>query len=258
MANLMDPDSLKAQVMVLAAGRGERMRPLTDHTPKPLLKVQNTCLIEWVLQGLQKHGYTNVLINTAWLGQNIRRQLGASFTAPTSHAHAPMQVVYSSEELDFGAALETAGGIVRALPLLSDPFWVVAADVYCPSFDFDPVHLSALQDSPFLGHIWLVENPPHHPQGDFCKDANGLATLPSSVEAFERTETLTFSTIGIYKHAFFQTFASGLPFGNPSGIKAPLGPVLKRGIQAQSLLASYFSGPWTDVGTPERLAMLNS
>jgi MurNAc alpha-1-phosphate uridylyltransferase len=261
MANLMDSDSLKAQAMVLAAGRGERMRPLTDHTPKPLLKVKDTCLIEWTLQGLQKHGYTKVLINTAWLGQSIRRQLGTSYSASTSHVHAPMQLVYSSEELDFGAALETAGGIVRALPLLSDPFWVVAADVYCPSFDFDPVHLTALQNSPFLGQIWLVKNPPHHPQGDFCKDAKGLAALPRSLdalEAFEPTETLTFSTIGIYKHSFFQTFASELAVGNPLGIKAPLGPVLKRGIQAQSLLASNFREAWTDVGTPERLAMLNS
>jgi len=257
MANFLDADPLKAQVLVLAAGRGERMRPLTEHTPKPLLKVKDCSLIEWTLKGLQTNGYANVLINTAWLGEHIRQALGSSFIAANAQGSRPMQLSYSAEDLDFGAALETAGGIVRALPQLSDPFWVVAADVYCPSFRFDSSYLTALKASAYLGHIWLVDNPPHHPKGDFCKDANGVATLSRPWEPNEQTDTLTFSTIGVYKHAFFETFASEIPFGNSPGIKAPLGPILKRAIQAQRVLASKFSGQWVDVGTPERLALLN-
>jgi len=248
---------MKAQVLVLAAGRGERMRPLTDHTPKPLLKVSDNSLIEWTLKGLHSSGYAKVLINTAWLGEQIRHALGTSFTPSQAQGATPMQLAYSAEDVDFGSALETAGGIVRALPQLSDPFWVVAADIFCPSFRFDSSYLSALKASAFLGHLWLVDNPPHHPQGDFCTDSTGMATLSRSLSPFEPSHSLTFSTIGVYKHAFFETFASEIPFGNPHGIQAPLGPILKRAIKAQSVLASQLSGQWVDVGTPERLALLN-
>ena len=247
----------KAQAMVLAAGRGERMRPLTEHTPKPLLKVHNKALIEWTLQALQAQGYCDVLINTAWLGEQIRETLGNTFSASPLLAQAPLHLQYSCEDLDFGGALETAGGIVRALPFLSDPFWVVAADVYCPSFDFAPSFMTSLNASAQLGHIWLVDNPPHHPKGDFCRDSNGLAALPGDSTLSERGPSLTFSTIGLYKHAFFKTYAQEIPFANPLGMKSALGPILKNAIKNRALLASEFEGQWVDVGTPERLALLN-
>lgn len=246
---------MKSQVMVLAAGRGERMRPLSDSVPKPLLKVQGTCLIEWTLQRLQAAGYKKVLINTAWLGEQVRQFLGASFTH--SPFLEPLELEYSNEDLDFGHALETAGGIVRALPRLADPFWVVAADAFCPQFEFDQRHLSELQTSRFLGHLWLVNNPSHHPQGDFYLASNGLASLAPSPEVTLRSPSLTFSTIGIYKHAFFNTYASELQALNPQGQRLALGPLLKTAIKDQTLLASHYQGPWVDVGTPERLAHLN-
>ena len=247
----------KAQVMVLAAGRGERMRPLTEHTPKPLLKVHNKALIEWTLQAFQAQGYTSVLINTAWLGAQIRETLGSAFSASHLLAQSPLQIQYSCEDLDFGAALETAGGIVRALPFLSDPFWVVAADAFCPSFDFAPSLMTALKACAQLGHIWLVDNPPHHPKGDFCRDSNGLAAMPACSSVDPVSPSLTFSTIALYKHAFFETYARDIPFANPTGVKLPLGPLLKNAIKDRALLASQFNGQWVDVGTPERLALLN-
>jgi MurNAc alpha-1-phosphate uridylyltransferase len=234
------------------------MRPLTEHTPKPLLKVHNKALIEWTLEALQAQGYSNILINTAWLGSQIREALGNSFSAAHLHAQAPVHLQYSCEDLDFGGALETAGGIVRALPFLSDPFWVVAADAYCPSFEFAPAFMTSLKACAQLGHIWLVNNPPHHPKGDFCRASNGLASLPPDSPHHGMSPSLTFSTIGLYKHAFFQTYAPEIPVSNPVGLTLPLGPILKRAIKDQALLASQFEGQWVDVGTPERLALLNS
>jgi len=254
--NHTNPDNgMKSQVMVLAAGRGERMRPLSDVHPKPLLKVQGTPLIEWTLARLQSAGYRSAVINTAWLGQQIREALGNAFSA--SSTQASLHLVYSNEDLDFGGALETAGGIVRALPFLSDPFWVVAADAFCPHFDFDAAHLRELQASSALAHLWLVDNPSHHPLGDFGLETNGLASLPEQGRGTVSKDTLTFSTIGIYKHSFFETYAREIPPTNPLGEKLALGPLLKSAIKDQQVRASHFRGQWVDVGTPERLALLN-
>jgi MurNAc alpha-1-phosphate uridylyltransferase len=257
MTHTLTKDRMKSQVMVLAAGRGERMRPLSDVHPKPLLKVQGTRLIEWTLKRLQSAGYAHALINTAWLGEQVRETLGTAFTA--SPSLSPLELMYSNEDVDFGGALETAGGIVRALPHLSDPFWVVAADAFCPDFDFNAARLSELQAGDPLAHLWLVDNPSHHPKGDFCLSENGLASLPESANGTGLTHqpTLTFSTIGIYKHAFFKTYAPEIPDANPLGVKLALGPLLKRAIKDQQVLATHYHGPWVDVGTPERLALLN-
>jgi len=255
MALVHPPEPIKSQVMILAAGRGERMRPLTDAQPKPLLRVANVPLIEWTLRSLLASGYSRALINTAWLGAQIREHLGTSFSTPKA-PHA-MNLHFSNEDLDFGEALETAGGILRALPFLSDPFWVVAADAFCPSFVFDPGLLSGLEASDHLGHLWLVDNPAHNPLGDFCIDEQGLLGLPSSLETDLAKDTLTFSTIGIYKHAFFKRYASEISSSNPQGHKLALGPILRKAASDKTLLASRFTGTWVDVGTPERLAQLN-
>ena len=231
------------------------MRPLSDVHPKPLLKVQGTPLIEWTLARLQAAHYTDAMINTAWLGEQVRGTLGSTFNS--SPSLPPLNLWFSNEDVDFGGALETAGGILRALPYLADPFWVVAADAFCPHFDFDAARLSELQASEQLAHLWFVNNPSHHPNGDFCLEANGFASLPETINGKPSQPTLTFSTIGIYKHAFFESYAAEIPPSNPMGKKLPLGPLLKLAIKDHQVKASHYPGQWVDVGTPERLALLN-
>jgi MurNAc alpha-1-phosphate uridylyltransferase len=158
----------RAAALVLAAGRGERMRPLTDTCPKPLLPVQGQPLMQWHLQALARAGCANVVVNTAWLGEQIEQAFGA-VTPWGSH------ITYSHEGRDFGGALETAGGIARALPHLADVFWVVAGDVYMPGFPFERAALERFTASAALAHLYLVPNPPHNPRGDFGLSAQGLA-----------------------------------------------------------------------------------
>uniref|UniRef100_UPI0034D48014 sugar phosphate nucleotidyltransferase n=1 Tax=Comamonas aquatica TaxID=225991 RepID=UPI0034D48014 len=147
--------------MLLAAGRGERMRPLTDTTPKPLLTVQGRALLDWHLGALQRDGVRQVLVNTAWLGAQIPAHLDAIWPAQG------LQLQYSHEQDDFGQALETAGGIARAVPRLGAAFWLAAGDVYAPDFVFDADQAQAFAASDDLAHVWLVPNPAHHPGGDF-------------------------------------------------------------------------------------------
>ncbi|HEX5805773.1 MAG TPA: nucleotidyltransferase family protein [Macromonas sp.] len=238
---------LPAQAIVLAAGRGERMRPLTDHSPKPLLPVQGKPLLAWHLAALAHSGVRQAVINTAWLEEQIPDYFGDQTEG--------MALRYSLEGRDFGGALETAGGIARALPGLADVFWVVAGDVYTPDFPFDPAALQRLAASPLLAHLWLVPNPAHHPQGDFGLSAQGLAlNLPAEHPGPRHT----YSTIGVYKRAFFEAPLCDIPAGNPQGVKAALGPLLRRAMDQGLVSAELYSGRWTDVGTPERLAQLNS
>ena len=126
------------KAMILAAGRGERMRPLTDHTPKPLLPVRGKPLIQHHMEALKAGGVDRVVVNTAWLGEQIPAHFGMTFTSETAQAQHTLSITYSQEALDFGKALETAGGISRALPLLDDVFWVLAGDVFAPDFIFSP------------------------------------------------------------------------------------------------------------------------
>ncbi|WP_101048321.1 nucleotidyltransferase family protein [Macromonas nakdongensis] len=250
-----------AQALLLAAGRGERMRPLTDTTPKPLLAVQGKPLMQWHLEALARGGVRHVCINTAWLGEQIPAQFGASFTpgltAWDGTGPAPQLALhYSMEGQDFGGALETAGGIVRALPRLDDVFWLLAGDVFAPEFVFSHAVRAAFARSPLLAHIWLVPNPDHHPQGDF-----GVAVLPGGrLLAHNGADAPkhTYSTIGLYKKAFFAQPWCPIAAGNPQGVAAPLGPMLRAAIDAGQVGASVYPDRWVDVGTPERLAALNA
>jgi len=233
-----------ARAMVLAAGRGERMRPLTDATPKPLLDVRGKPLMQWPLEALAAGGISSVVVNTAWLGEQIEARFGSGGSALPS-------IAYSHEGRDFGGALETAGGIVRALPMLDDVFWVAAGDVYAPDFVFSDAAVTRFVASGALAHLWLVPNPSHNPKGDFGIAADGLALN-------EASERLTFSTIALYRAAFFVQPNGELPPGNPQGTKAALAPLLRRAIEKAQVSAERYLGSWTDVGTPERLAALNA
>lgn len=233
----------KASAMILAAGRGERMRPLTDSCPKPLLPVRGKALIAWHVDALARGGFDRLLVNTDWLGE----QIPAYFSA---RAGAAPSIAYSEEGRDFGGALETAGGIARALPRLEDVFWVLAGDVFVPDFEFTQDAVRQFEAGGKLAHLWLVPNPPHNPRGDFGLDADGLAlNLPADSAAPRHT----FSTIALYRRAFFD----GLPSGNPGGLKVPLAPLLRSAMDNRQVGASLYAGAWTDVGTPARLAELN-
>jgi MurNAc alpha-1-phosphate uridylyltransferase len=239
--------------MILAAGRGERMRPLTDHTPKPMLAVRGKPLMQWPMEGLVRAGFDHIVINTAWLGERIQAHYGRA--APLAGA-GMASLRYSNEEQDFGYALETAGGISRALPQLADIFWVVAGDVFVPEFQFEAQAVERFTASGHLAHIWLVPNPPHNPLGDFGLSPEGLALnvpkKPSSQALY------TFSTIALYRRAFFDTPYCDIVPGNPQGTAAPLAPLLRAAMNCGQVGAILYTGPWTDVGTPERLAQLNA
>jgi len=238
-----------AQALLLAAGRGERMRPLTDHVPKPLLVVQGKALLRWHLEGLQRAGVRSVVINTAWLEAQFAHNPGPLFEAPPL---PPVEIRYSREGHDFGGALETAGGIVRVLPQLAPVFWVAAGDVYAPDFVFSADDLARFAAGSALAHIWLVPNPPHNLRGDFGLSETGVAL---NLAAGDSAPRFTFSTIALYKRAFFAD--CGIAPGNPDGVKAPLAPLLRRGMDNGYVTATLYAGTWVDVGTPARLAELN-
>jgi N-acetyl-alpha-D-muramate 1-phosphate uridylyltransferase len=231
--------------MLLAAGRGMRMRPLTDHTPKPLLDVQGKPLMVWLLEALQRGGFTRVVVNTAWLGEQIEERCTG-----WAQERPGVEIVFSHEGQDFGYALETAGGISRALPWLGDVFWVLAGDVYAPDFVFTQDCVDRFVASDCLAHLWLVPNPPQHPQGDFGLDANGRVRNSAD-------EQFTYSTIGLYRRELFEPPGCEVLPGNPQGTAEPLAPLLRRAIDARRVSAELYTGAWTDVGTPERLNALN-
>ena len=247
----------KANAMILAAGRGERMRPLTDHTPKPLLSVRGKPLMQWPMEGLVRAGFGRILINTAWLGERIQGQYGSA--APLAGA-GMAHLSYSNEAQDFGYALETAGGISRALPHLAEVFWVVAGDVFVPEFKFEALAVRQFTASKQLAHLWLVPNPPHNPLGDFGLSGQGLAlNLPKEQAGSQSAQPrYTFSTIALYRRAFFDMPHCDIVPGNPQGTAAPLAPLLRAAMDQGLVSATLYTGPWTDVGTPERLAQLNA
>ena len=248
--------------MILAAGRGERMRPLTDATPKPLLSVQGQPLLRWHVEALARAGFTQLHINTAWLGEQIPSHFGPQ---PTSMLGVPLQISYSHEGLDFGGALETAGGIARLLPHLSDVFWVLAGDVYVPGFTFQPDTVAAFAQSNKLAHLFLVPNPAHNLKGDFglgvpqTEIGNAIGVQAClNLPPEHPGPRYTYSTIGLYKRALFESPWCDIPAGNPHGVKAALAPLLRRAMDAGLVSAELYTGAWTDVGTPERLAQLNT
>jgi MurNAc alpha-1-phosphate uridylyltransferase len=246
-SHAMKPIPPLATAMILAAGRGERMRPLTDTCPKPMLVVRGKPLIQWHVEALALQGNRDMVVNTAWLGSHIQHGLedGSGFKT---------QINYSHEGNDFGHALETAGGIIRALPMLADSFWIVAGDVFSPSFVFSKSAYNAFAASNMQAHLWLVPNPPHNLGGDFGLSDDGLAlNLPKDSLALK----WTYSTIGLYKKSFFDEVLTGIPAGNPHGIRAALAPLLRTAMDKGCVSAEIYTGDWTDVGTPERLRELN-
>ncbi len=247
---------MKACAMVLAAGRGERMRPLTDDTPKPLLRARGKPLLQWPIEALARGGVGSVVVNTAWLGEQIEQCFGQEFVLPgqTSGdlpASGPgrVAITYSREAADFGGALETAGGIIRALPLLDDVFWLLAGDVFSPGFVFAQDAFARFAASGKLAHIWLVPNPQHHPGGDFGLEC-GLAVNTADVQ-------FTYSTIGLYRQALFAPPYCDIAPGNPRGQLAALAPLLRAAMDHGLVSAELFRGDWADVGTPQRLELLN-
>lgn len=213
--------------MILAAGRGERMRPLTDDCPKPLLSAGGRPLIDWHLGALAQAGFSRVVINTAWRGERLRAYVG------DGHAWG-LDVRYSDEG---DRALETAGGIAHALPLLGpQPFVVINGDIHT-DFPFERLRLPAGR----LAHLVLVDNPPQHPGGDFALD--GSRVTP------EADARLTFAGIGVYRPALF----SGL---SPEPLR--LAPILRRAIAAGLVSGEHYGGAWHDIGTPARLHELDA
>jgi MurNAc alpha-1-phosphate uridylyltransferase len=220
--------------MILAAGRGERMRPLTDSAPKPLLEVGGKPLIAWHLERLAQAGLRDVVINHAWLGERIVAALGDG-------SRWGMRIRYSAEP----QALETAGGIVQALPLLgAAPFLVINGDIWC---DWNPSRardaLRRLDETGADAWLLLVDNPPQHPRGDFALLADGRA-------ADAGISRLTFAGIGVYRPALFDGLAAGRP--------APLAPLLRQAMARGAVQAHRHAGRWVDVGTPERLRALDA
>lgn len=226
--------------MILAAGRGERMRPLTDTCPKPLLPLKGKPLMGYHLDAFAHGGFRDVVVNTAWLGEQIEDHYG-------HETPEGVRIVYSHEGKDFGGALETAGGIARALPLLDEVFWIVAGDVYMPHFLFTRAAYDRFAAGGKLAHLFLVPNPEHNPKGDFGLGDDGLALNQPEVR-------YTYSTTALFRRAFFD----GLPAGNPQGLKVALAPLLRQAMDRGQVSAELYHGAWTDVGTPQRLASLDA
>ncbi|AGG34432.1 Nucleotidyl transferase [beta proteobacterium CB] len=225
---------------LLAAGRGERMRPLTDELPKPLLTIKNKSLLAWHLEALSAAGIKDVVINHAWLGNKIEEALG-------NGSQFNLNIAYSPE----ASALETAGGIRKALPLLnpSDYFLVMNGDVFSPNLPIEELldQISVLRSMPTkpLAHLLMVPNPAQHPEGDFYLKGSQVTT-----EALGGAEKLTFSGIGVYHRDLFKDLDPDSP--------AKLAPLLREAMAKNSVSGEKYTGPWHDVGTPQRLLELNA
>ncbi|GAB6846674.1 N-acetylmuramate alpha-1-phosphate uridylyltransferase MurU [Paraburkholderia kururiensis] len=229
------------KAMIFAAGRGERMRPLTDTCPKPLLPAGGKALIEWQIERLAQAGFTTIVVNHAWLGAQIEARLGDG-------SRWGVALRYSAER----EALETAGGIAQALPLLEDAgtpeiFLAVSGDVYS---DFDYAHLArhaerlAAQPEPGM-HLVMVPNPPFHPSGDFALDDHVCGTL-----SLEGAPRYTFGNIGLYDTRMFH--------GLPRGTRCALKPYYRESIARGLVTGELYEGAWENVGTPAQLADLDA
>jgi len=243
MRSMNSPPALDAlPSFLLAAGRGERMRPLTDTTPKPLLQIQGKSLLQWHIEALVTANTNRIVINHAWLGEQIELALG-------NGAKWGIEIQYSPEE----TALETAGGIRQALALLNpDPYFlVINGDVFCPGLPIAAftnrfqAHLNG--GAKPLAYLALVPNPPQHPEGDFYLHGDHVSDKPSKAE-FQETK-LTFSGIGIYHQSLFKDLQPGKA--------AKLAPLLRSAMAENDVFGEKYTGPWHDVGTPQRLHELN-
>lgn len=226
--------------MILAAGRGERMRPLTNSTPKPLLQAGGKPLIAWHIENLARAGISDIVINHAHLGEQIEAALGDG-------SRFDVRIRYSPER---PAALETAGGIAHALHLLGDaPFTVINGDIWC-DYDFTrlTLHAASLQACKDIAHLILVNNPSQHPHGDFHLQSGRI--LPTDDRRLTTNDSkLTFSGIGIYQPALFTVL--------DRNTAAPLAPLLRAQIEAGRVSGEHYLGRWVDVGTPQRLEWLD-
>jgi MurNAc alpha-1-phosphate uridylyltransferase len=225
---------------LLAAGRGERMRPLTDELPKPLLTIKNKSLLAWHLEALSAAGVQDVVINHAWLGKKIEDALG-------NGSQFGLNISYSPET----SALETAGGIRKALPLLkpSDYFLVINGDVFSPNLPIEKLldlasELRSMPNKP-LAHLLMVPNPTQHPEGDFYIKGSQVANEP-----LDGAEKLTFSGIGLYHWDLFKDLELDAPI--------KLAPILREAMAKNKVSGEKYTGPWHDVGTPQRLQELNA
>ena len=229
------------KALIFAAGRGERMRPLTDTCPKPLLKVRGRPLIVWHVLNLVRAGITDIVINHAHLGQLIEQTLGDG-------SHFGASIRYSPEAV----ALETAGAVAQARHLLGEePFLAISGDIYCPYFDFEQVK-DVLADKDMWGNpyprdkrdvawLYLVKNPPYHPQGDFALTLYSIAN--------EGAPLWTFANIGVYRPEMFDAIAPGT--------RAQLGPLIREYAARGVIGGEVFNGDWSNVGTAEQLLALN-
>lgn len=226
------------KAMILAAGRGERMRPLTDTTPKPLLMVGDFPLIVWHIKRLAKAGFNEIIINHAWLGEQIEAVLGDG-------SHWSVSIKYSPEQ---AGGLETAGGIATALPLLGEDFFLVINGDIFTDIDFSRLRLwkNQPQAQKTLAHLILTNNPEHHPEGDFALTPEGLVYDPMPETS---TECFTFSGVGIYHPNLFLNIKKNE--------RAKLAPLLREAMQEKSITGERHTGLWIDVGTMERLAHTN-
>ena len=224
------------KAMILAAGLGTRMRPLTDHLPKPLLEVGGKPLVLWHIEALARAGITDLVINTAWLGDKLEAALGDGQRYGVS-------IRWSHE----GEPLETAGGVVKALPLLgASPFLVVNGDIWL-RYDFRALsqRLAAMDGQ---AHLVLVNNPAHNLRGDFALEADRITPATTLQVANDGEHRFTFAGLSVLHPDLF----AGLPEG-----KRALAPLLREAMAAGRVTGEYFPGPWVDVGTPERLAELD-
>ncbi len=216
------------KAMILAAGRGKRMMLLTKNTPKPLIRIRGKTLIEYSIDTLKNAGITDVIINVAYLGEQIQKHLGDG-------VKFGINIEYSIEQ----NALETAGGIVKALPLLGNvPFIVINSDVLC---DYDLSALTLPDNS--LAHLLLINNPEHNPNGDFSLTGNKIT--------LRNTQTYTFAGIGLYHTDFFQSHLHNYE-------KLPLSFLFKEALNNGQLTGEHYLGCWQDIGTPERLDLANN
>jgi MurNAc alpha-1-phosphate uridylyltransferase len=231
------------RALILAAGRGERMRPLTDRTPKPLLVMHGKPLIEWHLEALASAGVHEVVINTAWLEEQFPAALGDG-------SRFGLRIHYSMEGRDHGGALETAGGIAKALPWLapngSECFWVVSGDIFAPRFVFNSAAARSFENSTDLAHLWLVANPDFHRAGDFHLDAQGrLRRKPT-----DRPHAWTYANVALMRPRMVELIDSGQ--------RAPLAPLLFEAADRGQLSGEVYDGPWENVGTPDQLLAINA
>ena len=230
------PANLKA--LILAAGRGERMRPLTDTRPKPLLPVAGRPMIEWHVLALAAAGVTELVINTAWLEDQFAARLGDG-------GRFGLRIHYSMEGRDHGGALETAGGIAKALPLLGDCFWLISGDIVAPGFAFDAATAQRFAQSSDDAYLWLLPNPEFHAAGDF-KLADGRVTRPPAGQL----RPLTYANLALVRRS--------LVAGIRPDQRAALGPCLFASADAGRLGGQLLASDWHNLGTPQQLAAANA